>query len=144
MIATTDGGRTWVRQGPLPSLAHGMSSLYFAPDALHGWALIDEATSRTDQGIIATADGGVTWTVQRSDPDPLLSVRFAPDNRHGTAVARSGALLISDDGGGSWSWRSQVRLTWLWLALLAPVMLVLAWREARRSDALRAAARPGS
>ncbi len=51
--------------------------------------------------IIATSDGGATWTRQYSGPDNLIQVDFT-EARHGWAVGTSG-LLRTSDGGATWT-----------------------------------------
>jgi len=100
VLATTDGGRTWRRR-------YGGSDLLSAvsfPDALHGWAV-------GSTGILATADGGLHWRLQRTVPATyhLSGVTFS-DARHGWAVGGAGAALIkpgfvmaTSDGGAHWT-----------------------------------------
>jgi photosystem II stability/assembly factor-like uncharacterized protein len=57
--------------------------------------------------ILATADGGDTWTRQFSAPAeqrPLLGVLFL-DREHGIAVGAYGAYYETADGGRSWNAR---------------------------------------
>lgn len=77
----------------------------------------DEAWAVGQDGtILHSADGGQTWTVQRSDPwhplgddeefnprqgVPLLDVLMI-DAQHGFAVGAYSLLLRTDDGGHSW------------------------------------------
>ena len=68
------------------------------PDATHGWAVGDHV-------ILATADGGATWSSQTASAD-LGSVSF-PDALHGWAVGAAGVdqeplILHTGDGGSSW------------------------------------------
>jgi photosystem II stability/assembly factor-like uncharacterized protein len=54
--------------------------------------------------ILATVDGGETWTLQRSDTSidqPLFSVYFK-DARRGWAVGLWSLLLVTEDGGHAW------------------------------------------
>lgn len=65
ILHSPDGGKSWKRQrapSPLP-----LEAIHF-PDAKHGWAVGALGT------IIATEDGGETWTIQRQGGDhaPLL------------------------------------------------------------------------
>ena len=62
---TTDGGATWAAV-PLPA-AIGSSNLdlpvgFFAPDGQHGWLAGYDFTQHR-AAVIATADGGASWTV---------------------------------------------------------------------------------
>jgi len=64
-----------------------------------GWAVGANGT------ILATADGGVTWTRQGSStPFDLHGVRFA-DSMRGWAIGANGTLLVTGDGGATWQAR---------------------------------------
>ena len=63
------------------------------PTASHGWAAGKGA-------IIATADGGRTWTQQYRGPADISVLEFS-DDRDGWAVAAA-SLLRTTDGGATW------------------------------------------
>ena len=63
------------------------------PTAMQGWAAGKGA-------IIATADGGRTWTQQYRGPADIVALDFT-DDRHGWALAPN-ALLRTTDGGSTW------------------------------------------
>ena len=65
------------------------------PDAQHGWVIADRGD------IIATADGGVTWTQQASGLGLLRSLDFIDANR-GFAGSLSGKLYRTTNGGATW------------------------------------------
>ena len=66
-------------------------------DANHGWAVGGSGT------ILATADGGASWSGQISASSArLMSVTFIDANR-GWAVGESGTILATADGGASWA-----------------------------------------
>ena len=57
-----------------------------------------------DAQILASSDGGATWSKQFEDPSresPLLDVWFQ-DTRHGLAVGAYGSLFETTDGGAHW------------------------------------------
>jgi photosystem II stability/assembly factor-like uncharacterized protein len=98
IVLSDDDGASWRRaaapEGPL------LTAVDFV-DAQHGWAV------GHDETILATADGGETWTKQfslPSAPGPLLDVLFL-DARHGIAVGAYGAYYETADGGGTWTAR---------------------------------------
>ncbi len=99
MATTTDGGLTWqARSTTTPGGGVPLLSALAFPDATNGWAVGDHV-------ILATADGGATWTSQTVGAD-LTGVSF-PDTTHGWAVGGSGpadspAVLNTTDGGLSW------------------------------------------
>jgi photosystem II stability/assembly factor-like uncharacterized protein len=75
-----------------------LTAVYF-PDAQHGYAVGHDAA------ILATTDGGKTWTLQQFKPaieKPLLDVLFLDTNR-GFAVGAYGLFEKTTDGGKSWS-----------------------------------------
>ena len=112
MATTGDGGVSWqVRSAatpavglpaPLPGYQITIRPLIVGlafPDATHGWAA-------AGQSILATSDGGATWTSQ--DAGAALSGLSFSDATHGWAVGASGlvgahsVILHTADGGQSW------------------------------------------
>ena len=71
----------------------GLDAVAF-PSTSRGWAAGRGA-------IIATTDGGATWTQQYKGRADIRSLAFA-DEQHGWAVA-STSLLRTTDGGATWS-----------------------------------------
>ena len=64
-------------------------------DSKHGWAVGQRGM------ILATGDGGETWTLQTSGTsEELRSVHFY-DSSHGTALEVEN-ILSTDDGGATW------------------------------------------
>ena len=95
-ISTGDGA--WVWQNPLPQ-GNDLSAVTFV-DATHGWAVGGNGV------ILATADGGATWSAQSSGSDAGLSDVAFPDATHGWAVGGNGVILATADGGATWSAQS--------------------------------------
>ena len=99
-ISTGDGG--WLWQNPLPQ-GNDLNDVAFV-DAAHGWAVGMGGV------ILATNDGGVTWSVQRpaesANPFPfgctLHAVTFV-DLQRGWAVGDAGVILTTSDGGQHWT-----------------------------------------
>jgi photosystem II stability/assembly factor-like uncharacterized protein len=76
-------------------------------DAKNGWAVGPRAV------IIATTDGGSTWTQQfnaAADQRPLLDVLFL-DAKNGMAIGAYGAFYETADGAKSWNPRRSSRTT---------------------------------
>ena len=99
IIYSDDQGRSW-RRSATPRRVM-LTALAFVDDKL-GWACGHDGT------ILATQDGGATWTEQRYKPDdkqPLFALRFA-DRDHGTAIGAYGLFLETADGGKSWTPRA--------------------------------------
>jgi len=120
VLQTTDGGQTW-HQIP-DQFKNKIRSVWFV-DAQRGWALT------IDRDILATADGGVTWTTQRKagkvklkllgnrrepdldQPEQIEQIYFI-DANHGWAwgggrrdeyAEQPGILLTTVDGGTNWN-----------------------------------------
>ena len=84
-------------QVPVPVRA-ALTAVHF-PDPKNGWAVGHDAT------IVATSDGGQTWTLQHFAPEmekPFLDVLFLDASR-GFAVGAYGLFLKTEDGGKSWA-----------------------------------------
>jgi photosystem II stability/assembly factor-like uncharacterized protein len=95
-IYSDDQGKTWLR-GTTPRRAM-LTAVTFVDDK-NGW------TVGHDGQILATQDGGATWTEQRYKPDdkqPLFAVRFT-DKEHGIALGAYGLFLETADGGKTWT-----------------------------------------
>lgn len=95
IIYSDDEGKTWT-QAKVPT-RQLLTAVYFV-DAKHGWAVGHDAQ------ILATTDGGTTWTLQFEDPEresPLFDIWFENLDR-GFAVGAYGTLLTTTDGGKSW------------------------------------------
>ncbi|MBV9958397.1 MAG: VCBS repeat-containing protein, partial [Acidobacteria bacterium] len=97
---TTNGGVTWT-QGATPAGTF-VFKLYFL-DALNGWGV------GTNENIIRTTDGGVTWQTLRGGINaplrfsyPLEDIHMA-DTLHGVAVGNTGLIYITADGGATWA-----------------------------------------
>jgi photosystem II stability/assembly factor-like uncharacterized protein len=95
ILYSDDQGKTWT-QARVPT-RQLLTAVYFADDQ-HGWAVGHDAQ------ILASSDGGVSWTKQFEDlkrEAPLLDVWFK-DASTGFAVGAYGALLTTLDGGQHW------------------------------------------
>ena len=95
ILYSDDQGQSWT-QAKVPT-RQMLTSVFFVDDQ-HGWAVGHDAQ------ILASSDGGVTWTRQFEDlkrEAPLLDVWFK-DTTHGFAVGAYGALLETLDGGKTW------------------------------------------
>jgi photosystem II stability/assembly factor-like uncharacterized protein len=97
IVLLSDDGVSYRQAKHVPA-SSTLTAVYFA-DAEHGWAVGQWGV------ILATADGGETWTLQRSDTSidqPLFSVYFK-DARHGWAVGLWSLMLETEDGGHTWT-----------------------------------------
>ncbi|HLT04899.1 MAG TPA: YCF48-related protein [Pseudomonas sp.] len=96
ILYSDDAGRNWI-QARVPT-RQLLTAVTFV-DPQHGWAVGHDAL------ILATQDGGATWTRQYEDREresPLLDVWFR-DRQYGLAVGAYGALLETRNGGRTWN-----------------------------------------
>lgn len=133
IVTTNDGGSTWA--------SHRLSPGFYVyaaatTDAQHAWIVgaryrgeNDRANGRGRAYVVATRNGGRTWTRQPVDArGQLFDVAFT-DGRHGWAVGYGGAALkpvpvivATIDGGAHWraqdpgEWSKGTRLQGLALA----------------------------
>jgi photosystem II stability/assembly factor-like uncharacterized protein len=79
-------------------------------DAERGWVVgltLDAVTELPGPSkVLATSDGGATWTAQFASPRSLLDVVFV-DARTGWAFGDRAAVFATSDGGATW--RQQTR-----------------------------------
>ncbi len=123
VLATADAGKSWSWQRP--GTKGGRLLAVTATDAAHVWAVgyqRPRGNGDQDRGLVlASTDGGATWTRQRL-PAGLQPFRVAfADARHGWLLAgnldhSSGYhILATSDGGAHWrvSHSTQLKLTGL-------------------------------
>jgi photosystem II stability/assembly factor-like uncharacterized protein len=102
-IVTVDGGAHWTKL-TLPDTLTFTNDAVFV-DSLHGWVAGAHYGNRygTTGCLIATSDGGQTWTTQVSNiSGALLGVDFV-DELHGWAIGAKGLILATADGGMTWT-----------------------------------------
>jgi photosystem II stability/assembly factor-like uncharacterized protein len=97
---TTDGGATWQPSTSAAGDYYGdLSALQFV-NATSGWA------AGSGGEILATTNGGATWTAQSSNTtEDLNGVHFA-DAADGWAVGDQGTIVHTSDGGATWTAQS--------------------------------------
>ena len=128
LLATSDGGQTWYKRTlPTEKTIFGLSFV----SADEGWAV------GIDGLVLHTTDAGRTWTVQHGNPAPAtideLAFKDALKNpgmyavsvvgETGVVVGDTGTLLVSSDGGQTWSRRvlpDRERYSWLRDVSLVP------------------------
>jgi serine/threonine protein kinase len=107
IISTTDGGNNW-QSKDVSNLAHGLKSIFFG-DRNNGWAVGQGGS------IIATSDGGKTWSPQHSGTIAWLYSVYFIDSRNGWAAGACfsydcgrdyGVVLATKDGGKTWAYQS--------------------------------------
>ncbi|MBV9101090.1 MAG: hypothetical protein JOZ46_05370 [Candidatus Dormibacteraeota bacterium] len=107
ILATTNGGTTWTKQkSPTKRTLEGVA----AADSTHAYAVGDDGV------IVATSDG-VTWTKQTThtstDLDSISTILDSPpamfyspangDWHDAIAVGSGGLILMTQDGGATWT-----------------------------------------
>jgi photosystem II stability/assembly factor-like uncharacterized protein len=104
LMATTDGGQTWMPQDMSSAFSYGPLGIAF-PDASHGCIVGPYGR------VAVTGDGGANWLGRRAPTDSFLwEVAFA-DAYHGWAVgdvdwranARHSTIVATADGGDTWT-----------------------------------------
>jgi len=106
VVGSADGGATWklAHRGELTNDYEAALWGVAFGDVADGWAIERSFGSRPEE-ILATADGGATWSWQHTGlPGTLLAIA-ATDARHAWAVgyrAHSALVLATTDGGTTW------------------------------------------
>jgi len=81
----------------LPKVYETLYALHFTPDGKRGWAVGKAGR------ILATHDGGISWTAQASPVARQLDlVIFDEAGQHGWAGSREAVFVATEDGGRSW------------------------------------------
>ena len=96
ILRSTDNARTW--QTATTPTGATLTGVNFAPDGQHGWAVGHDAL------IVATADGGRTWSQQYQGEnlqDSFLDV-LALDAQRVIAVGAYSLFATTANGGRSW------------------------------------------
>jgi photosystem II stability/assembly factor-like uncharacterized protein len=101
IVLSDDNGKTWRRaKSPAAPLLTAVEFI----DSNRGWAV------GHDSVILATTDGGETWSQQfaaPADQQPLLDVLFV-NERVGYAIGAYGAFYETADGGKTWNARKVI------------------------------------
>lgn len=95
ILYSEDNGQHWL-QARVPT-QQLLTAVYFVDDS-YGWAVGHDAL------ILATRDGGVSWTRQYDNLEqesPLLDIWFK-DRKQGYAVGAYGQFLETHNGGQDW------------------------------------------
>lgn len=106
---STDKGKTWVALlSRVSTNLYGVVDFHFI-DANNGWAVKSVPSEENGKraSIFRTTDGGTSWSPIDGTGDylGLNSIRFT-DANVGVAVGRGGLVLVTTNGGVSWSARS--------------------------------------
>ena len=103
VLGSADGGASWKLAHRGEFTSDSLADLWDVAfgDAAHGWAIERGSPLRPAQ-ILATTDGGATWSWQHPGPSGKLLAVAATDARHAWAVgyqAHSALVLATTDGG---------------------------------------------
>lgn len=95
IFETLDGGETWtlIHDSPPPNVY--LRSITFV-DSNHGWVVGDDGI------ILATGDGGVSWSEQTSGVGVNLFDVYFWNTLQGFAVGQAGTIVATDNGGATW------------------------------------------
>jgi photosystem II stability/assembly factor-like uncharacterized protein len=96
VVATSDGGTSWVAQSP--ATAGDLYAVAFS-DAADGWAVGDVGT------VVATTDGGADWSAQTAPTSQAL-IGVACRGQDCWAVGTGGTIMATTDGGANWAAQS--------------------------------------
>ena len=95
IVATTDGGASWVAQtSPTTADLYGVAF----SDASDGWAVGVAGDAGT---VIATTDGGADWAAQTAPTTGAL-IGVSSRGQECWAVGAAGTIIATTDGGASW------------------------------------------
>lgn len=95
ILKTADGGQTWEGK-TLPPLPGVLKAVHFL-EGKNGWAVGGGGT------IIATQNGGESWSLQQSGVTSELTAVDFVDADYGWATGPGRVLLKTDDGGTRWT-----------------------------------------
>jgi len=99
---TDDGGLSWLT--PLQSSGRSITAFHFI-DAANGFALASEyQQSQPRQLLLATTDGGKSWTQQATLDGRYNDLKFSNPLK-GTLVGNGGAVVVTTDGGKTFTGR---------------------------------------
>ncbi|MGA8015230.1 MAG: YCF48-related protein [Candidatus Dormiibacterota bacterium] len=107
ILSTSDGGAVWSAQasgvtGPGPGAAN--LTAIFCVSATQCWAVGDATGGPGGSGtILATTDGGTTWTKQSSGTTQNLNGVSCVSATQCVVVGDNGALLSTSNGGATWA-----------------------------------------
>ncbi|MBN1632066.1 MAG: hypothetical protein JW990_20105, partial [Thermoleophilia bacterium] len=103
-VAYTTNGIDWQEAEMSTYKGASLESVHMV-DTEHGWAVGTAVSADSIPLILATTDGGVTWTRQTKGL-PATGIGFNGvafvDLQHGWAVGDKGAIYATADGGATW------------------------------------------
>ena len=103
-IVYTDNGTDW-KAADFPKPDNSSLESVCMVDSLYGWAVGTAGPADSMPLVLATHDGGATWTRQTKGL-PTTGIDFHgvsfADRQHGWAVGDAGAIYVTVDGGATW------------------------------------------
>lgn len=100
ILATSDAGETWTKKTAAP----GSKAVGGASDVADVWfTSASEGVISVGNQIFRTTDGGSSWTPVAAVGSGGLHVFDFTSATHGVAAGNQAAVLITADGGASWS-----------------------------------------
>lgn len=108
LFRTENGGGRWTPTISFANTGQVARAFHFV-DASTGFAFVVEGAAQT-RVVLATVDGGVTWTRQAdlgTSVSMVRSLRFSSALK-GVMVGDAGAVAVTSDGGQTWTWRTPV------------------------------------
>ena len=110
LVHTEDGGKTWTEVGLPENLELAPTAVDMGVDPrdvlLYGVTYADENNawiSGEFGTILASTDGGKTWTQQKSGVESTLFGIHFLDAKTGMAVGIDSSILRTEDGGATWT-----------------------------------------
>ncbi len=110
LLSSTDGGRTWRRRPNACPMTTGTPVAVSFPDRVHGWVACNSTfgAGMATKAILATADGGTTWSVTASSPIPGQGEEIGVIAANGYL---SGLAMAADGHGMLWMGRGVTERT---------------------------------
>ena len=100
LYKTTNGGTNW---DVINGIENPVGGFYYFVDALNGWMFgASASTSGTNNDILHTTNGGLSWTTQATNVGSVKAIYFS-DLLHGWIVGRNALLMKTVDGGANWT-----------------------------------------
>ena len=98
---TTDGGRTWTTNSPLPQAPGTTTALTVISVRVIGSVALADVTDQAKHYAYRSADGGTTWTYANTAPNQQDVIAFATATRW-LQISSPGNSKETTDGGTTW------------------------------------------
>ncbi|NOU45584.1 MAG: T9SS type A sorting domain-containing protein [Bacteroidales bacterium] len=101
MIKSNNGGSNWQEISPTVESGYYFSSGISFTDNLTGFVGVGNNYNRGD--LLKTIDGGITWTALDYGYEYKIQHISFSDNNHGVIYIQGIGILVTEDGGNTWS-----------------------------------------